>query len=250
MSVLEPQLPRPVFSSVVSYLQAELPIFVPCFNNPTYVSGMISQLRALGFLRIVLLDGGSEYPPMHDLLVKLTNEITIVSLSGNPGPHHIFLDEASFALLPRYFCVTDPDLALNPMMPRDFLGDLAALAARQKVGKAGLALDISDREAMRDELFLVGGRACKIWEWEEPHWVDNLQPLRSGGDPVYRANIDTTFALYDKVFFNPANHLEAIRVAGRFTCRHLPWYSKNDLPYEEENFYRQKEKFSNWRSEN
>src|SRR5690348_10065178 len=68
MSISESQSLRPVFSSVVSYLQAELPIFVPCFNNPIYVSGMVSQLRVLGFLRIVLVDGGSEYPPMRDLL--------------------------------------------------------------------------------------------------------------------------------------------------------------------------------------
>jgi hypothetical protein len=59
---------RPVSSSVASYLQADVPVFVPCFNNPTYTAGMVSQLRTLGFNRIVLVDGGSTYPPMRKLL--------------------------------------------------------------------------------------------------------------------------------------------------------------------------------------
>jgi hypothetical protein len=67
-------------------------------------------------------------------------------------------------LLPRHICLTDPDLAFNPAMPADFLGDLAALAARERVGKAGLALDISDRDAMRQEPFLIQERKWKIWE--------------------------------------------------------------------------------------
>ena len=229
---------RKVSSSGTSFLQADVPVVVPCFNNPTYTARMVSQLRRLGFRRIVLTDGGSTYPPMRDLLNAPGEAVSVVLLSENPGPRHVFLDPVTFAALPRHFCVTDPDLAFNPAMPVDFLDDLAALSARERVGKAGLALDLSDREAMRDEPIQIGERTWQIWEWEEQFWRDELPPLRRGGDPVYRAPVDTTFALYDKTFFDPDHFLEAVRVAGRFTCRHLPWYRARELSEEEERFYR------------
>lgn len=147
---------RPVLSSVASFLQADVPVFVPRFNNPTYTAHMVSQLRTLGFRRIVLVDGGSTYPPMRDLLTAAGDAVSVVLLLDNPGPRHVFIDPASFALLPRHICITDPDLAFNPAMPADFLGDLAALAACERVGKAGLALDLSDRNAMHDEPMLIG----------------------------------------------------------------------------------------------
>jgi hypothetical protein len=228
----------------VSYLQAEVPVFVPCFNNPTYTARMVSQLRRLGFRHVVLLDGGSAYPAMQEFLASPGDGVSIVSLPTNPGPNHILVDPGVFALLPRHFCITDPDLAFNPMMPADFLGDLAALARREHVGKAGLALDLSDRDAMCDELFLIGGRRWHIWEWEAQFWGNELEPLRAGGDPVYRAAVDTTFALYDKNFYDPDRPQEAVRVAGRFTCRHLPWYRDKGLPREEEQFYLHTERFS------
>jgi FkbM family methyltransferase len=129
----ESPAPRPFLSSVVSYLQAEVPVFVPCFNNVTYTAQMAAQLRTLGFRHIVLVDGGSTYPAMRDFLADPGFGVTVVSLPNNPGPpRHVFLDPGTFALLPRHFCITDPDLAFNPAMPSDFLGDLAALAARER----------------------------------------------------------------------------------------------------------------------
>jgi hypothetical protein len=60
----------------------------------------------------------------------------------------------------------------------------------------------------------------------------------------YKARIDTTFALYNKRYFDPQEPLEAIRVAGRFTCRHLPWYRDSGLTTAEEAQYRASQKFS------
>ena len=235
---------RPVFSSVASYLQAEVPVLVPCFNNPTYTARMVSQLRSLGFRRLVLMDGGSAYPRMRQFLTDPGEGVSVVALPENPGPHHLFRDPGTLALLPRLFCVTDPDLTFNSTMPADFLADLAALAIRERIGKVGLALDLSDRDAMRDERFRIGDRVWQIWEWEEQFWQDELEPLRPGGDPVYRADVDTSFALYDKNFFEPERYTEALRVAGRFTCRHLPWYRNKELPKDEEDFYRSTSLFS------
>jgi hypothetical protein len=237
-------LPRRALSAVASYLQVDVPVFVPCFNNPTYATRMVSQLRGLGFRRIVLVDGGSTYPPMRQLLAAPGEWVSVMFLPENRGPRHLCKAPSTFALLPRHFCITDPDLAFNRAMPADFLGDLAALAVRERVGKAGLALDLSDRDAMRDEAFQIGESTFRnILEWESQFWREELEPLRAGGDPVYRAFVDTTFALYDKTFLDPNRFLDAVRVAGRFTCRHLPWYRDREIPEEEERFYRSTQSF-------
>jgi alpha-acetolactate decarboxylase len=61
---------------------------------------------------------------------------------------------------------------------------------------------------------------------------------------VYNAAIDTTFALYNKHYFDPSNFYCAVRVAGRFTYRHLPWYRDSLPPAEELTVYRQTQKYS------
>ena len=221
----------------------DLPVFVPCFNNLTYTKRMISQLKERRFSRIILLDGGSTYLPMINFMKEIRTHITVISLEGNPGPHHIFMDEKSYATLPRHFCVTDPDLDLNRLMPKNFIEVLKFLAKREKIGKVGLALDLSDRHLMRDQQFEIGERTYQIWEWEKQFWNDRLNPTEDG-DPVFRAAVDTTFALYDKEFFDPNNNLDAVRIAGRFTCSHLPWYRDKLLPTEEEKYYRDSQKYS------
>jgi len=224
-------------TSIGAARQREIPIFIPCFNAVTYVRGMVEQLRERGLQRIVLVDNASTYPPMRDYLAAPGHGVTVVALTANKGPRDIFLDPANFALLPQFFCVTDPDLILNPAMPDDFLAQLAALTETLSLGKAGLALDITDRDAMRQDEFLISDRRWKIWEWEEQFWQQELEPL-PGGDPVFKASIDTSFALYNKRFFKVTEHLEAVRVGGRYTCRHLPWYNDTGLPADEEHFYR------------
>jgi hypothetical protein len=97
---------------------------------------------------------------------------------------------------------------------------------------------------MRDEEFLIGERRYKIWEWERQFWEHELAPLERSGDPVFKATVDTTFALYDKNHFDRENHMEAVRVAGRFTCKHLPWYTGTGMGNEEELFYRKTQKYS------
>ncbi len=86
---------------VAEYMQTHIPIFVPCFNNPTYTSNMIEQLRKRGFKKIILLDGGSTFPKMRYLLASCASECTVVTLSGNPGPRHLLLNPSELSLLPR-----------------------------------------------------------------------------------------------------------------------------------------------------
>ena len=114
---------------------------------------------------------------------------------------------------------------------------------RFRIGKAGFSLDISEPHTMRDEAFVVKGRTYQIWDWERQFWEKQVGST-SSGDPIYKADIDTTFALYNKKFFQRERLYEAVRVAGRYTCRHLPWYKDIGMPGDEEERYRTDQKFS------
>jgi uncharacterized protein YhaN len=61
---------------------------------------------------------------------------------------------------------------------------------------------------------------------------------------VYEANIDTTFALYNKKYFNPQDRYRALRVAGSFVSKHLGFYKQNSIPKEEIDFYKGQNRFS------
>jgi hypothetical protein len=231
------------YGSPTSELHACIPVYVPCFNNPTYLSMMVDQLLGLGMRNIIIIDGGSTFPPMLSYLGGLPDSITLIRLTENAGPRHLFREPSNYALLPDYFCLTDPDLQFNHDLPADFLAGLIEATQKYQIGKAGFSLDISDRDTMVADDLAFGARKFKIWEWEAQFWERPLS-LTAGGDQIYRAGIDTTFAVYNKKYFDPASFLDAVRIGGRYTCRHLPWYRDKRLPADEEAYYRATARFS------
>lgn len=223
--------------SLSGILQENIPILIPCFETVTYVRNMVDQLREFGLKNIILVDNASTYEPMRDFLDHPGKHVTVVRQIVNKGPRDIFVDSTNYVMLPEIFCVTDPDLCFNVDLPHDFIAQLAALTVQHAIGKAGFALDISNRDAMQQNAFQIGDKPYKIWDWEQRFWNAPIG-LTAMGDPIYNAPIDTTFAVYNKRFFNPRSPLTALRVGGRFTCQHLPWYTDNKLPPEEERHYR------------
>ena len=230
-------------SSLGSHFQKRIPILIPVFNSVTYLKSMVSQLRRYGFEEIIAIDNASTFPPLLDYLSQSSPDLSVIRLEENKGPHNLFLDPRNLLSLPDHFCITDPDLELNPSLPEDFIYELISLTEKYRVGKAGLALDISDWSKMRHEKFRIGAADYQIWEWEAQFWK-NPVGFTSTGDEVYSAAVDTTFAVYNKRFFDPADHLKGVRVGGKYTCRHLPWYKDRIVPLEEEAFYRASQKFS------
>ena len=231
------------YHSLAACLVAEIPVFVPVFNNPTYAANMLRQLKTLGIRNVFLVDNASTFPGMNTFLDQVAGEATVIRLPDNKGPHDLVLSETNYACLPDVFCVSDPDLQFNPAMPKDFLFDLLTLTNKFQVGKAGLALDLSDRHLMHDEKFLFGEHYYHIWEWEGQFWREPLDRL-ADGSLVYKSKIDTTFALYNKKYFKREYFWEALRVAGPYACRHLPWYRDTKLPALEDSHYRATQKFS------
>lgn len=224
-------------------MASDMPVYIPTFNNPTYVKAMIRQLSEWNIRNIMLVDNGSTYGEMLRLLDHFERKQRVIRLSHNFGPRHLVVDEESYNVLPELFCVTDPDLHFNPGMPQDFMVTLISLTNIFSVGKAGLALDLSDKHLMKTEKFEVAGKHYFIWEWEEKFWSEKVGKTEAG-DPIFRADVDTTFAVYNKRFYRRDKFFDAVRIGGKYTCKHLPWYRNNGLPLKEEQYYKQTQKHS------
>lgn len=242
-SFAAPKNPSRQYLTFGSALLSDIPIIIPCFDLVTYTAGIVNRLQKFGLRNIILVDNGSTYPPMLDYLCNPGRGVTVVRDGRNNGPRHAFECEIAYSSLPEYFCITDPDLQLHNDLPSDFISQLIFLTEKHKIGKAGLALDISDKDLMVTKEFKIGQSDYSIWDWEIQFWKEQIDTTPVG-NPVFKALIDTTFALYNKKYFVRDDFLSALRVGGNFTCKHLPWYVNNGLSPDEERWYRHNAKHS------
>jgi FkbM family methyltransferase len=224
-----------------AHLTAQIPVFIPVFNNPTYTANTLRQLDGIGMRNICLIDNNSAYPAMAALLESVDDKVSVLRTGQNKGPRQILESPEYYDLLPDLFCITDPDLEFNAELPEDFLANLVRLTNELKVGKAGFALRIDDAHLMHDGKFEINRKTYHAVEWESQYWKAGLGALRDGS-PVYRANIDTTFAVYNKKFFDRTSFFDAVRVGGKYACRHLPWYRQSIVGEQELSFYRATQK--------
>lgn len=233
-----------VVHSVKEASPANTPVLIPCFNNPSYSRLMVSQLIGLGFEQITLVDNASDSQEMVALLRTLEIEgVDVQRLEQNDGPRNSIFTKERLEGLPRKFCVTDPDIAFNLQLPPDFLPILEDAAGRCDEFKAGFALDISRPDLLKANKFKIGAKLYKIAEWEEQFWRQRIG-FAASGDPIFRAGIDTTFALYDRDKLDMARFISGLRIGGRFTATHLPWLDRSTMTSAEENHYRKSQKHS------
>jgi FkbM family methyltransferase len=238
-NVAAPAVPRTQEPSPSS-----VPVFVPCFNNPSYCVSMLAQLQSLGFADITFVDNASDSPAMHEWLGRADSfGARVERLAENLGPRDSIFTPERLASLPRYFAVTDPDLRFNVALPGDFLSTMADAMMRHGKGKAGFALDIGNRQNLRQEKFKIGRKRYHIWDWERQFWSRRMD-FTPGGDPVFEAIVDTTFALYDRKAFKVGQFLKALRLGGRFTATHLPWLAQSMLAADEAQTYLSSQKHS------
>lgn len=205
-----------------------IPIYIIAYNNLTYIKNMISQCEKFT-TNIWIIDNASTNPKL--LEYYKTFKYSLIRLSSNIGPRKCL--EALYSHFPNKFICTDPDLQFSDTLPQDFISQLNTISEKYKKYKVGLALDISKPNEYISKKY--NGKEYPL-EWESQFWKLRIP------DPdyeIYEADIDTTFALYTKKYFR-GNFFESIRVAGAFTCEHLPWYKhdKLNISSEELDWYR------------
>jgi hypothetical protein len=182
-----------------------MPILINNRDRLTTTRKMVDDCRRFGGEPIIV-DNASTYPPLMEWYE--TRPCEIVRLAKNHGPRapwQVPIDA------PRYV-VTDCDLDISGV-PADVLAVLAEGLERYPWAiKAGLSLEIDD---------LPDGYKFKqmVLDRERPAWSDQVD------DRFYRAEIDTTFAMYRKYPPWAGEYGPALRAARPYTARHVPWYT-------------------------
>lgn len=175
----------------------------------------------------VFIDNASDYPP---LMEYYHNRCPYKVMHMNKNYGHTVVWNPETTILQRLgitgpYIVTDPDLDLSGI-PDDFLSVLeAGLIKYPQFDKCGFSLEIND---IKNQGTI---------DWETPFWKSPLD------DMYFRAQIDTTFALYKTPVFS----YKGIRTNRPYTAKHMPWYHNdiNEFPEDEQYYFRtQKEEYS------
>ena len=203
-----------------------IPIIIPCFNNYIYVENTIKQLEKINpelTKSILVLNNSSTDTRTIEYLKNLSGIKVINNPNNGPwispmkNPH-------IYKILPEKFIITDPDLEFNKDLPKNFIDILSELSDQYKITRIGFAIRIDDFDLMyQDQDYLFG---LNIFQWENQNYNPDVKIHEENRYQLYRTGIDTTFCLINKKYIGDNS---CIRVGGNFTCRHLPFYIRDDL---------------------
>jgi len=197
--------------------------FIIFRDRVTYARQCHAALTAAG-TDVHVVDHASTWPPALAWLAELEDAGTTVLRRDNAYPWQLW-DWDTFRDLmwgdPEPYLVTDPDVIPSDDCPADWLQRLTdVLAARPGTRKAGLGLRLD-----RIPDAYPGKR--QILEHEAVFWEEQ----EDGG--VYRANVDTTLALYQPYTEFPLFTLgPALRTGHPYVADHLAWYEHGPLTAE------------------
>ncbi len=207
-----------------------IPIIIINFNQLFYLKKLVDFLILRNFENIVIIDNHSRYPPLLEYYETLPTNVIVERMTENLG-HMVFFENAE--LQKKYgrgfYVVTDPDINFYPDYPVDFMTKMLKLLIRYKleVTKVGLALNLDD---IPDHFTLKK----KVLNWEKRFWENEVMK------DVYKAIIDTTFAMYLPGFpqkFKTNGFYSALRIGGRYKVQHGGWYVNHKDLTAEQKFY-------------
>lgn len=202
----------------------KIPVIINNFNRLAHLKLLITWLEQHGFTNIFIIDNCSTYPPLlnyydHEYKYK------IFKLKDNSGHLALWNNKDIFNKFSKDFYIyTDPDVVPVEECPSDFIDYFMGLLRKYPdVCKVGFSLkidDLPDRYSRKEE----------VTKWESQNFQHEIE------QGVYRASIDTTFALY-----RPREkgdwRVKALRTGFPYQARHLPWYEDDSNPGEEDIFY-------------
>lgn len=217
-------------------IKKNMPVVVIGYNQFTYIKNMVSQLEKYTS-DIIVVDNNSTYPP---LINYYENDFkyTLLKQKINFG-HKVFEQRFVQDLVGDNYILTDPDLKFNSKLPTNFIKVLIDVSNYFQASKVGFALCI-DADDIRNDITFAG---LSIKQWESVFWKNKLHYQEDPSLELYNAAIDTTFCLINKKY-SGLN----IRIAGNYTCKHLPWHInfKQDLLPGEYEAYTQHNLSTNW----
>jgi hypothetical protein len=176
--------------------------------------------------RIIILDNDSTYPPLIEFYNSLKG-IEIVYLKKNIGHTALYKWKEHLKFKERYFVYTDSDIVPKETCPKDVLQYLLQMKMKYKrCNKIGLALEINDIPDCYKYKQDVINHESKFWKKKRGN--------------LFRASVDTTFAIYDNLHKASKRHhylRRCLRTDYPYVARHIPWYSDSAHLDEEERYY-------------
>lgn len=204
-------------------MSGDIPVFINTRDRVAALSALVEWLERAGTERIVLVDNASTYPPLLAYLDRSPH--AVVRLKENLGQNAPWRGRVieQFVGPDERYVETDPDVVPDENCPPDAVAHFSALLDRYPdVDKVGFGLRIDD---LPDHY----QHAEAVRRWERAFWRDEAEP------GVFRAPIDTTFALYRPR--RPPAMEPALRTGPPYVARHLPWYANSSRPDRELRYY-------------
>ena len=205
-----------------------IPVYLIVYELLYFVKKSVEQLKKFT-KNIHIIDNNSKYPKLLEYYDK-EYEFFIDRMDNNYG-HRVWYEKI-YGNFPRIFAISDPDLEFNEKLPINFLEIMKELSNEYKKAKVGWALDISDAELFYK--WNSYNTYQSIQEIEKRYWIRKVHNPKY---ELYNANVDTTFCIVNKGYLH---EFDAIRIAGDFTCKHIPWYEgwHKKLDIEEWEYYK------------
>jgi len=211
--------------NVSSQQAKDTPIFINTRDRVEPLRELLEWLQKAGHTRIALIDNDSTYPELIDLFNSTPYQVVTLGRNGmHKAPWESFAIRFMSKGLP--YIVSDPDVIPTKETPKDivkyFYSILDTYPNFNKVGSALKIDDLPDHYQMKQSVI----------DWESRFWDDSLLLSKD----IYSADLDTTFALYRGKtwwFLSPS-----IRVGGKYSLRHEPWYQDLNRPTNDMMYYR------------
>ncbi|MEI6497985.1 MAG: glycosyltransferase family 2 protein [Actinomycetota bacterium] len=212
----------------------QVPVFITVRDRVEPLRELLAWLERAGLHEVWLIDNASTYAPTVEFLAATTHHV--VHTRRNLGHRAPWLSgTVQRHAHGRFYVVTDPDVVPDEDSPLDAIDHFRALLDRYPdIDKVGFGIRTDDLPAhylLRDDVI----------DWERPFWTDEVEP------GVFRAGIDTTFALY-RPLDRRDDMLRSLRTGAPYVARHLPWYVDSAALSEEDRYYREHadSTVSNW----
>lgn len=202
----------------------EIPIIINNFNRYSSLLLLTEALTKRGYDNIYILDNASTYPPL--LAYYKVCPFPVLRLQQNLGFKALWKSPFRKRFCGDYYIYTDSDVVPSEFCPDNFIDYfLNELKKHPLTRKIGFSLRI-------DNLPNTYMWKKEVIQKESLHWQ---KPVQGG---LYRAPIDTTFALYrPRVGLSRSRSVEAYRTAYPYLAEHLPWYNDSFHLSEEEQYY-------------
>ena len=205
-----------------------IPIIINNFNRLETLKLLISSLEERGYHNIYILDNKSTYHPL--LEWYKTSPYEVIYLPGNLGFKALWKHKPTRKRFCKdYYIYTDADVMLDKSCPQDIIQRMHHLLKNvyPYAFKIGPMIRI-------DDLPDYYNHKADVIAWEKRYFDIFIKK-----DNLYRAPIDTTFALYrPRIGLSRRVTLEAYRMAMPYAIRHLPWYTDSANPSAEEVYYK------------